>query len=135
MLGWWLEGMWIDLLCGGNGRYGCWHEETGGKSLWTPAAKNRPKQVDKNHITHTQPAPVDNGRAVISHPPIKLKPDIIIIVIIKRSTIHATKRQSSPLSRIDKGVQTDLGHVGIRWGLWWNLDLDQKSIRRRKGNG
>lgn len=127
--------MWrVDLLCGGNGWGGCGCEEAGREGLRLPAAKDRPKQVDKNHLTFIQPALVDNGRAIISNPFITLKQDIII-VIIKRSPIHATKRQSSPLlPRIDKGVQTDMGYVGIRWGLWWDLDLDQKSIRRIRVN-
>jgi len=28
-----------------------------------------------------------------------------------------------------------MGYVGIRVGLWWDLDLDQKSIRRIRING
>lgn len=85
-------------------------------------------QVDKKHITHLQPAPVDNGRAIISHPLIPLKQDIIFIIklIIEWLSLYVRKGQSSPLL-IDKSVQANMGYVG-RGRLGRDLDWDQESI-------
>lgn len=45
--------MWgVDLLCGGDGWYSSGYEEAGREGLRSPATKDRPKQINKNHPTH-----------------------------------------------------------------------------------
>ena len=70
---------------------------------------------------------MDNGWAIISHPLIPLKQNIIIVkLIIKRLSLHVRKGQSS-LLLIDKSVQANMEYV-VRGGIRIYLDLDQKSI-------